>query len=210
MPGSASCATPQPMGRPSTTGLRACRYALAAVTSLTAGLTTSPAQAEPANGWLHLGGGALVTKHGADVDPELASTMLIDMGLGTEAHGPFIFGGLFRIQPVFEHGVDLALMARAATTSFQTSYIGFALDAGAYQRWWGLDSTGFIGQGVLGGPFGLQLSVMASVGTRDSWGVGTALGIDLARLTVHRDHLLDWWPNPKPSDGISAAMGAGH
>ncbi len=173
---------------------------------LAVALAALPARADQTASWLHLGGGALVTKHGADVDPVLTSTMLIDLGVGTHPVGPLIFGGLFRVQPVFGHGADLALMARVATTGFQTSAIGLAFDAGAYQRWWGLESTGFLGQAVLGGPFGLQLSLMGSVGTEDAWGFGTALGIDLARLTVHRDHLLDWWPNPHPSDAISAAV----
>lgn len=178
---------------------------------LTVGLTSLSAQAEPNNSWIHLGGGVLVDKHGEvdglgqDIDPRLTSLMQIDLGMGTEAIGPVIFGGLFRVQPVFEHGADLALLGRVATTGFQTSTIGVAFDAGLYQRWWGYDSTGFLGEVVLGGPLGLQLSAMGSVGTHSTWGFGSALGIDLARLTVHRDHLLDWWPNPKPSDSIGSA-----
>jgi len=178
---------------------------------LVLGLASTSARAEQTNGWLNLGGGVLVDKHGdldlagEEIDPRLTSLMQIDCGVGTDAIGPVILGGLFRVQPVFEHGADLALLARVATTGFQTSYIGVAFDAGLYQRWWGYESTGFLGEAVLGGPLGLQLSAMGTVGSNSTWGFGTALGIDLARLTVHRDHLLDWWPNPKASDAIGAA-----
>ncbi|MBW2456581.1 MAG: hypothetical protein JRI68_18835, partial [Deltaproteobacteria bacterium] len=85
---------------------------------VTLGLTSLSAQADPSNSWIHLGGGVLVDKHGdvddfgQDIDPRLTSLMQIDLGVGTEAIGPVIFGGLFRIQPVFEHGADLALLGR--------------------------------------------------------------------------------------------------
>ncbi len=199
------------MGSPGSQWARQRRLTISVAIGLTVGLTSLSAQADSTNGWIYLGGGVLVDKHGdvdsygQDIDPRLTSMMQIDAGLGAEATGPVIFGGLLRVQPVFEHGVDLALLGRVATTGFQSSTIGVAFDVGVYQRWWGYESTGFMGEAVLGGPLGLQLSAMGTVGTSSTWGFGTTLGIDLARLTVHRDHLLDWWPNPKPSDSLSAA-----
>jgi hypothetical protein len=155
-------------------------------------------------GWMHLGGGAMGWK-GGDRKLGLAPTMAIDAGVGTGPLGPVRVGGIFRVMPVFGEGADLSLMARLCTNGFMEDWFGFAFDVGPYQRWWSPDSTGVVGQITLGMPIGFQLSALGSYGTNDSYGFGGVLGIDLARLTTHRKHLLDWWPNPRPSERFQQA-----
>ena len=173
------------------------RFVLA-LTVASAGFLASSAAHADATGWVHTGGGAMGLHVGPDADITLEPTMAVDLGVGTTSQSPFILGGLFRVQPYFNHGVDLGLMGRFATAGFQKSVIGFALDLGMYQRWWGEQSTGFMGEVVLAGPLGLQLSAIGEYGSNDSYGFGGVLGLDLARLTIYREHLLDWWPNPNP------------
>src|SRR5262245_40214229 len=124
------------------------------------------------SGWTQVGGGALGWKGGADQDLTASAIMTADVGVGTSPRAPFIFGGYFRVMPLFGEGVDLALSARFATSGFQTGYVGFAFDAGAYQRFWGIESTGFIGQVVLGGPLGLQLAAIGMGGSEEAFGFG--------------------------------------
>ena len=62
-------------------------------------------------------------------------------------------------------------MTRFANQGFQKGWFGFAVDLGAYQRFWGIGSTGFSGQAVLGGPFGLQLAALGMVGTNSNIGI---------------------------------------
>ena len=158
------------------------------------------------SGWTHVGGGALGWKGGPDQDLTASAIMSIDAGLGTTPRAPFIFGGYFRVMPVFGEGVDLALLLRFATSSFQTDLFGFAFDAGAYQRFWGTESTGFIGQVVLGMPLGFQLAGIGMGGSGEAFGFGGTLGMDFIRLMVDRQHLLEWWPNPRPSDNMYGAL----
>lgn len=149
--------------------------------------------------WAHVSGGAMGWKMGPEGELSGSAIMAIDAGMGTSPDSPFIFGGYFKVMPVFDQGVDLAWMGRFATSSFQTDLIGFALDAGLLQRWWGSESTGFLGQAVLGLPLGFQLGAFGTGGSNDTYGFGGTLGLDLVRLTVDRKHLLDWWPNPRPA-----------
>ncbi|HHH30466.1 MAG TPA: hypothetical protein ENK57_19285 [Polyangiaceae bacterium] len=157
--------------------------------------------------WFHSGGGAIAFKDGPDQDLAVAPTLAFDLGVGTSTQNDFIFGGYFRVFPLLGEGADLAWMARFANQGFQKGWIGFAVDAGLYQRWWGIGSTGFMGQAVLGGPFGLQLAAIGTVGSNRSWGVGGTLGLDLVRLVVDREHSLNWWSNPRPSDVMYETSG---
>jgi hypothetical protein len=180
---------------------------LAGLAACSALLVAGQARADAAT-WFHTGAGAVAFKHGADSDVKLAPSLAFDLGVGTTTRADYIFGGYFRVLPMIGEGADLALMARFANQDFQQGWFGFAFDAGAYQRFWGDKSTGFMGQAVLGGPFGLQLAALGSVGSHSSWSVGGTLGIDLVRLVVDRQHHTDWWPNPRPSDAMyeSAAL----
>lgn len=175
--------------------LAACALALAVLG------TSGDARADAA-AWFHSGGGAIAFKDGPDRDLAVSPTLAFDLGVGSSTQNDFIVGGYFRVFPVLQEGADIAWMARFANRGFQTGWIGFAVDAGLYQRFWGIGSTGFMGQAVLGGPFGLQLAAIGTVGTNSNWGVGGTLGLDLVRLIVDREHGLNWWSNPRPSDAM--------
>lgn len=146
--------------------------------------------------WVFAGGGATGWKQG-EGSLAVNGALSFDVGAGTSPDRPFIFGGIFRLSPILGEGVDVGLLARVATHGFQGGDFGLALDAGGYARGWGDGSTGFAGSLTLGGPIGLQLGVHVSVGTNDAFGLGAVVGIDLLRLTVYRQTLLDWWPNPR-------------
>ena len=117
---------------------------------------------------------------------ELRPTMQIDLGMGSPTSHPVVVGGLVRANSYFGQGVDLGLALRLATQGFATGKWGVALDGGGYERWWGQGSSGFITSLVLGAPYGLTLSLNATVGSDDHRVFGAVLGVDLLRLTVHR------------------------
>lgn len=130
---------------------------------------------------------------------EPVPVMSFDLGVGTTPEAAVILGGLFRLTPLFGEGSDLALTLRGATRGFQAGTFGVALDAGAYQRFWGAGSQGFVGGATLGLPLAIQIGVQAHVGTDDAFGVAALAGVDLVRLTIYRQSLLEWWPNPRPA-----------
>jgi hypothetical protein len=175
-------------------------FLLAPCSLLAALAWAAPARAD-ASTWVFVGGGAMGWRQGGS-DFTLDSALSFDMGVGTTPDAPFVFGGLFRMTPLLGTGTDLALLARAATYGFQASRFGVALDAGGYARFWGVQSTGFAGALTLGAPLGLTVSLQGSVGTNDALGFGVVAGIDLLRLTLYRQSLLDWWPNPSPGQEI--------
>jgi hypothetical protein len=159
-------------------------------------LHASPAAAQ-ASSWLFVGGGAGMVDQGQPgVARETRPALQLDTGLGSTATQPLVVGALFRAQAYFNSGIDLAVVARAVSRGFARGEFGIGLDVGAYQRWWGPDSTGVIGNLVLGGPWGLTLLGGATLGSGDQKLYFASLGVDLARLTVHRHSGLDWFANP--------------
>lgn len=187
---------------------------LAVASSLAILAAAAPARAD-ASAWVFLGGGTLAWKQGVEksaattgtvVEPGndggwlLNGTMVIEAGVGTRPDAPVIFGGLFRLQPVFKHGTDLALLARGCTRGFQAGDWGFAVDAGGYLRSWGPQiGAGFAGGISLGLPLGFTVSVQTQIGSNNALSVGAVAGLDLLRLTVYREALKTWWQNPSPS-----------
>jgi hypothetical protein len=91
--------------------------------------------------------------------------------------------------------MDLGLAARLSTRGFNQGDFGVALDLGGFQRWWGLESTGLSGSLVLGAPFGITLNTTGLSGSHDTRELVISLGIDFARLTVHRTTGRSWWQN---------------
>ena len=90
-------------------------------------------------------------------------------------------------------------MLRTTTHGFVNGGWGAAIDLGGYQRWWGMGSTGGMGQLVLGAPWGITLAVGGGRGSNDGEHMSVMLGIDLARLTVYRRTGTSWWTNPFPA-----------
>jgi hypothetical protein len=130
---------------------------------------------------------------------KLRYTLQLETGLGTPP-STIVAGGLFRVQPYFGLGTDLALLGRVATSGFQQGGFGLALDAGGYQRFWGEGSSGGLGSLVLGAPWGITLSASAGTGTNDARFASLTLGLDFARLTVYRTSGTSWFPNPHATD----------
>jgi len=120
----------------------------------------------------------------------------LELGIGSSPASAVVVGGVVKTLSYFGNGTDLAFTLRAASGGFVRGGFGFALDAGAYQRWWGEDSSGFLGALVLGGPFGLQLTGMTEQGTNDVRAYAATFGIDFLRLTVYRNSSGGYWPNP--------------
>jgi hypothetical protein len=153
----------------------------------------SPAARAQATSWLYVGGGAGVFDAG---DRESRPALQLDTGLGTSAEHALVAGGIFRLQGYLDQGVDIAGALRLVTRGFAIGGFGIGVDAGVYQRFWGPGSTGFNGDVVLGAPWGLTLLGGASVGSGDQRVYFVSLGVDFARLTVHRNTGLDWFANP--------------
>jgi hypothetical protein len=147
--------------------------------------------------WFYAGGGMMAMTQNQGPTPK-PGTLQFEMGLGSPPHGPVTVGGLLKTMTFFGQGTDLALVTRGATGAFVRGNFGVALDAGAYQRWWGpVNSTGFVGSLILGAPFGLQLAATTEQGSNVHT-YGATIGIDFLRLTVYRTALRSFWPNPFP------------
>lgn len=156
-----------------------------------------PARADVSS-WLYVASGSSWTRQGDD-DTEQQLSLQIDTGLGTPPSGLVAVGGLLHIQTHFGRGTDLGLMLRTSTHGFNNGDWGAAVDLGGYQRWWELGSTGYMGQLVLGAPWGITLAAGAGTGTNDGRHMSVTLGIDLARLTVYRRTGDSWWRNTFPA-----------
>ncbi len=160
-------------------------------------LTAREARADVAS-WLFVGGGAsAMSERGKSY--ELRPNMQIDLGMGSSMAQPLVVGGLVRATPYFGQGVDLGLALRLATQGFAVGKWGVALDAGGYQRWWGMGSTGGIASVQLGAPYGVTLSLNATFGSDEHRVFGAVIGVDLLRLTVNRLGGESWWYNPRPA-----------
>jgi hypothetical protein len=157
----------------------------------------SPARADVSS-WMFVGAGPTTLKQEGfelDVKPALS----IETGIGTTPSRPFAVGGMFKLHTLFGSGTDVAAALRVATQGFVTGRLGLALDAGPYLRSWGEGSKGAQAAVVLGGPWGLTLSLGGGVGTNEARHFAATLGVDFARLTVYRLSGESWFPNPRPA-----------
>lgn len=174
------------------------RSTLVACAALVWGIFSArPAAAEPST-WFYVGAGPSDLDFRPDENPTLIQ---LETGLGTPASHGIVFGGLFQMQGYLANGIDLGAALRTTHKSFVLGEWGAALDLGFYQRWWAGNSTGGSARLVLGAPLGITASLGGTLGSNDQRVIGVTLGIDFARLTVHRNSLLNWWHNPFPPDG---------
>mgnify|MGYP001274401318 CR=1 FL=1 len=159
-------------------------------------LWAASARAET-SAWLAASGGtSILTVNESEV--KVRGSMAFDVGVGSSPDADLLFGGFVRVAPIFSEGTDMAFLARGATQGFQSGYFGVAIDLGGYLRLFDPADPqgGFLGEVVLGGPLGLQLTLAGHAGTMKSYGGAALLGLDLLRLTVYRQHLTEWWTNP--------------
>jgi len=122
--------------------------------------------------------------------------------MGSPPDKAIVIGGLFKTFTYFGDGTDLALAVRGASGGFVRGGFGLAIDAGAYQRFWGDESTGFVGALVLGAPFGIQLAATTEQGSHDVHVYSATIGIDFLRLTVYRTAAQSYWRNPFPPSSL--------
>jgi hypothetical protein len=148
--------------------------------------------------WAYVGGGASAFKQ-EGFELKLDPTLNIETGIGTAPSHPIVVGGMFKFQTFFGDGTDLAVALRVASQGFATGRFGLALDAGPYARLWGEGSSGGQAALVLGGPWGLTLSLGGGIGNNEARHFGASLGLDFARLTVYRLSGENWFPNPHPA-----------
>lgn len=135
----------------------------------------------------------------------MPALMQLDLGMGTSPVNPFVFGGLFRNSTYFGEGTDLSLLSRGATRGFAQGRYGLALDLGATQRFWGVNTTELAVSLNAGAPWGITLGLNGGF-SGESQSLGVVLGIDWARLTVHRRSGGSLWPNyPLPLAGDDLA-----
>lgn len=172
--------------------LRVTWFALAAAVCCAA-----PARADVSS-WMYVGSGVASVEQ-KSLERELDPVIAVETGLGTPASHPVVVGGLFKLAALLGNGADLGLSLRVATRGFVTGGFGLALDAGPYQRFWGAESTGGHAALVLGAPWGITLSLGGGMGSNDARQLGATLGLDFARLTVHRLSGENWLPNPHPA-----------
>jgi hypothetical protein len=169
------------------------RRALAALFVMGALSLSSSARAD-ASSWFSVAGGlGSFTEAGQRQYP---GALQLELGMGSSPASPVVVGGVAKTLSYFGNGTDLAFTLRLASGGFARGGFGFAIDAGGYQRWWGEDSSGFLGALVLGGPLGLQLTAMTEQGTSDVQAYAAVIGIDFLRLTVYRNASGGYWPNP--------------
>ena len=128
-----------------------------------------------------------------------AASMRVHFGMGSDPSHPLILGGLFSWEPHFGYGSDISQMVRLATRGYVNGGLGFALDLGPYERFWGEGSVGGAGTLWLGAPWGISLGVGGSVGSNDARSFSAILGIDFARLTVYRNTGTNQFLNPFPA-----------
>jgi len=145
--------------------------------------------------WFAVSGAAAALEQDT-VARKVAGALALEMGVGSSPGGSVVIGGLLKSFTFFGDGTDLALTARVATGGYVRGGWGVALDAGPYRRWWGVSSTGVLGQVVVGAPLGLQVSAFTEQGTEGAHTYGATFGIDLLRLTVYRDNTQHYWYNP--------------
>lgn len=174
--------------------LRAC---LATSVVIASAALSRPAHADVSS-WVFAGAGATYLSQRSSTYA-LKPMMQFDMGVGSPVSLPVVVGGIARVSPIIGKGTDLALVARIATQSYALGRWGVALDAGAYKRWWGPGSEGWLASLQIGAPWGITLSLNASTGSEADRTFGAVLGVDLLRLTVFRLSGENWWANPRPA-----------
>lgn len=173
---------------------------------MVAGTAISGTAAAQATSWMYAGGGSSIAKSTvAEPDGntssavDIRSLLHVDVGLGVAANRNFVWGGLARMQLHGPDLLDLGLLARGTTGGFARGDYGAGADIGVVRRWWDQSSTALTANLLFGAPWGLTVVAGATLGRHDERTFQLSIGLDFARLTVHRQSGLNWFPNPLPS-----------
>ena len=158
-------------------------------------LLSAPAQAETSS-WYSVAAGASVIDQPSTRDPVASGLMEVDLGVGLPPTGPVVFGGVMHVGAHFAVGVDLGGAFRITTVGYSYGAWGLGLDLGAQYRVATDAGASGYARALLGGPFGLVLALGGSYGEQNVGTLGLTLGIDFARLTVHRRYALAGYPSP--------------
>lgn len=129
---------------------------------------------------------------------DVVPSLRLSTGMGTDPSHDWILGGVVRSETLIGSGTDLSFSLRLADHGFANGQWGFAVDAGPLARWWGDNRYGATTALTLGGPWGLQAGLQATFGEPNIQTYGCFLGIDLARLTIHRHSGENYWENTFP------------
>lgn len=173
-----------------------------------AGAAVSSSAGAQATSWLYMGGGSSISRASSSADTSssarnVRSLVQLDVGLGVPADQSFVWGGIATMQLHGNDNIDLGFLARGTTGGYARGDYGLGFDIGVVRRLWAESkTTALIANLVFGGPWGLTLSAGATVAGRQDSTLQVSLGIDFARLTVHRTSGLNWFPNPLPSPAI--------
>jgi hypothetical protein len=161
------------------------------------GLFLSGAAHADVSSWVYAGFGPGYLKNASD--DRFRYSLQLETGLGTPP-AALVFGMMGRLHSFFGDGADLALLFRGATRGFVQGGYGLAVDAGAYQRFWGEGSQGGLASLVIGMPWGITASLGGGYGTNEQRFMTATLGLDFARLTVYRSYGTHWLSNPFLTD----------
>ncbi len=147
--------------------------------------------------WVYVGGGAAdlqlsSAKAGSAVNP---FTLQLDAGFGTAPTNPLVVGFAAKTLTFVDYGTDIGLALRLTTPGYSLGTWGVALDLGGTQRFWGQTTSLATTSLTFGLPWGVNLAATAGSDFGDNQSLVLTLGIDWARLTVHRTAGDGWWRN---------------
>lgn len=149
--------------------------------------------------WMFVGAGWSRVQDTAVGEGSDYPAVLVDVGLGTSPAAPLVIGGVLHGSGHIGFGSDWGGALRLTTGGYSRGHWGLGLDVGAQYRFG--ERPGAVGSTrlLLGGPWGLGVSAGAAYGPEDVATFTVVLGVDFARLTVHRTSGTNWLPNPHPS-----------
>jgi hypothetical protein len=160
-------------------------------------LSAGTAEADVSS-WLSLDMGASQFRS-VGFEREVVPSLRLSTGMGTDPSHDWILGGVARSETLFGSGTDLSLSLRLTDHGFANGQWGFAVDAGPLARWWGENVYGATTALTVGGPWGLEAGLQATLGESSIRTYGCFFGIDLARLTIYRHSGEDYWENTFPA-----------
>lgn len=180
-----------------------CRPCIVGFVAALLGTALSGTAHADVSSWLFAGSGPSAIDRTAQTR-DVRAAMQLDAGLGLPPSYDVIPGLLFRMNTRFGEGSDVALLIRTATGGYARGNWGFAVDLGAYERWWGdAPAPGLAGTLSLGAPWGITVNLDYQQDSSTVRTYAAVVGLDFARFTIYRSTGLGWWSNPYPAPPAS-------